>query len=234
MNSSESILISFSGLDGSGKSTQIAALREAIHHLGLNSRLITFWDDVVVATRYREGFVHKVFGSEPGIGAPGHPVERRDKNVRVGYLTLSRHLLYLADAIHLRMVLKRARRESDDIFIVDRYIYDELANLPLENRFSAWYARMLARIAPRPQLALFLDAEPEAARARKPEYSVPFLCQSRRAYYRLSRMLPGIVLIPPLPLEEAQHLILTGFLRTLGRYREDQEEDTASRAAPAA
>src|SRR3569832_2687734 len=62
------ILISFSGLDGAGKTTQITNLRENISRLGLRHELITFWDDVVVGTRYREGFVHKVYGSEQGIG----------------------------------------------------------------------------------------------------------------------------------------------------------------------
>ncbi len=126
-------IVSFSGLDGSGKSTQIANLRQFLHSHGLSTQLLAFWDDVVVLTRYREGFVHKVYGSEKGIGAPGQPVNRRDKNVRKWYLSIVRHGLYLLDAIHLRMVIARARRTNADVIIMDRYIYDELANLPLSN-----------------------------------------------------------------------------------------------------
>ena len=74
-NFAQPVVISFSGLDGSGKTTQITALQEAAAHLGLPTTIITFWDDVVVGTRYREGFVHKVFGSEQGVGEPGKPVE---------------------------------------------------------------------------------------------------------------------------------------------------------------
>jgi thymidylate kinase len=211
----EPILVSFSGLDGSGKTTQIAALRESITHLGLRSDLITFWDDVVVGTRYREGFVHKVYGSEKGVGAPGRPVERRDKNVRAGYLTVMRHLLYFADALHLRIVLRRARRSGAKVILLDRYIYDELSNLPLKNRFSRGCARLLARIAPRPQLALLLDTDPAMARARKPEYSLDFMNQSRRSYFRLAQLLGDITIVPPLALDDAKHSILTSFLRTL-------------------
>ena len=76
------LLISFSGLDGSGKSTQIENLRLALNAAGLNTRLLAFWDNVVVGVKYREGFVHKVYKSERGIGAPGKPVNRRDKNMR--------------------------------------------------------------------------------------------------------------------------------------------------------
>src|SRR5450755_2790493 len=76
------LLISFSGLDGSGKSTQIENLRLALNGAGLNTRLLAFWDNVVVGVKYREGFVHQVYRSERGIGAPGKPVNRRDKNMR--------------------------------------------------------------------------------------------------------------------------------------------------------
>ncbi|PYX77543.1 MAG: hypothetical protein DMG66_07045, partial [Acidobacteria bacterium] len=79
---SRAILVSFSGLDGSGKSTQIENLRAQLEARGLRTRLLAFWDNVVVACGVREGFVHKAYGSQRGVGAPGKPVERRDKNVR--------------------------------------------------------------------------------------------------------------------------------------------------------
>ncbi len=214
-NLKKSLVVSFSGLDGAGKTTQITSLRQAAADLGLDSDLITFWDDVVVGTRYRQSFVHKVFKSEDGVGAPGKPVERRDKNVRVGYLTVMRHILYLLDAIHLRIVLTRAQRGKARVIVMDRYIYDELTNLPLENRFSLAYAVLLAWIAPRPDLAFLLDADPELARARKPEYSVAFMRQSRRSYFRLAQRLGTMAIVPPLGLEEAKQSVLANFLRIL-------------------
>src|SRR5438105_8842395 len=108
-----SILISFSGVDGSGKSTQIENLRSTLASLGYNTRLLAFWDRVVVGTRYREDFVHTMYGSEKGIGAPGKPVARRDKNVRKPYLTLARHALYFADALHLAWVVAGERTRCD-------------------------------------------------------------------------------------------------------------------------
>ncbi len=227
----EPILVSFSGLDGSGKSTQIEALREAISLLGVRSTLLIFWNDVVVARRCRESFVHKILGSEPGVGAPGWPVKRRDKNVRSGYLTLLRHLLYLADAIHLRIVLHRARRGEDGVIVMDRYLYDELANLPLENRFSAAYARLLAWIAPRPELIVLLDSDPEGAHERKPEYPVSFMYQSRRSYFRLARILGPVTIIPPLAREDTTRAVLACFLGVLGRRRRDSDRADSAPAA---
>lgn len=223
------ILISFSGLDGSGKTTQITALREAVSHIGLSSEILIFWDDVAVGCRFREGFAHKVLGSESGVGEPGRPVQRRDKNVRLGYLTLIRHLIYLADALHLRLVLRRARHSGAQVIILDRYLYDELANLPLENRFSAACARLLAWIAPRPELAFLLDTDPVLARARKPEYPLMFMHQSRRSYFRLGQLLGNLTVVPPLDLEDTKCAVLTSFLRLLGR-----RDSHLAGAAPAA
>src|SRR3954469_19693729 len=149
-------LVSFSGLDGSGKTTQIENLRSHLTAAGLKSVLITFWDDVVVATHYREGFVHKVYGSEKGIGAPGKPVERRDKNVRRWYLTIARHFLYFIDAVHLRFVVGSARRSGADVVILDRYIYDELANLPLSSGFTRAFVKFVNWCVPKPDVAYLL------------------------------------------------------------------------------
>ena len=198
------LLVSFSGLDGSGKSTQIANLTAYLQDRGLEVRNLAFWDDVVVGTRYRESFVHKVYGSEKGIGAPERPVNRRDKNVRKWYLSIARHFLYLADAIHLRAVIRKARSSSAQALIMDRYIYDELANLPLGSPLTRWFVNMVAWIVPRPDVAYLLDADPEAARARKPEYPVDFMRQCRAAYFRLAELLGSLTIVPPLPLPEAK------------------------------
>lgn len=204
-------LVSFSGLDGSGKSTQIENLRSTLAANGLNSELLAFWDNVVVGTRYREGFVHKVYKSEKGIGAPEKPVNRQDKNVRRWYLSVARHGLYLLDAIHLRMVVRRARRSTADVVIFDRYIYDELANLPLGNRLTRAFIRFVQWIVPTPDVAYLLDADVEAARARKPEYPVEFMHKCRRWYYQLANLLGTMTIIPPLPLEEAKQAVVQAF-----------------------
>jgi thymidylate kinase len=214
-----SILVSFSGLDGSGKSTQIENLRATLAARGYSSKLLAFWDNVVVFTRYRESFVHAVYKSQQGVGAPGKPVERRDKNVRRWYLSFIRHGLYFADALHLAWVLAsvRARRRSanspgvPDVLIIDRYIYDELANLPLANPLTRIYVRLVAALVPRPDVAFLLDADPEAALARKPEYPVDFMHKCRAAYKELARLLGNITIIPPLDLAEAKQRVVEEF-----------------------
>jgi len=210
-NARKTLLISFSGLDGSGKSTQISNLVRALHDSGYRTKQLAFWDNVVVGTRYREGFVHKAYKSQRGIGAPGRPVERRDKNVRRWYLTLARHLLYFVDAVNLRFVVGSARRSGASVVILDRYIYDELANLPLSSPLTRAYVRFVNWMVPRPDVAYLLDADPEAARARKPEYPVDFMRECRGAYKNLASIVGGITIIPPLELEAAKAAVLLAF-----------------------
>jgi len=209
------IVISFSGMDGAGKSTQIANLQTLAEAHGFKVKILTFWDNVVVLSRYREGFVKKVFRSEAGIGTPEKPVNRRDKNVRGWHVNFLRHGLYGLDALHLPRVIAGARSEAADVIIMDRYIHDELANLPLNNRLTQAYVRAVARLVPQPDIAFALDADPEAARARKPEYPIEFLHQVRASYLQLANLLGTITVVPALSLPEAKRVVEISFRRIL-------------------
>ncbi len=202
------VVISFSGLDGAGKTTQIENLRTALESAGLKTSLLTFWDDVVVGVKYREGFVHKVYKSERGIGAPGKPVARRDKNVRAWYLTLARYMLYLADSLSLRQVLARAKKSGVGVIIVDRYIYDELVNLDLNQAVARNFVRWVRALVPQPDISFLLDADPKAAYARKPEYPVDFMRKCRESYFTLASILGSMTVIPPLELPSAKAAVL--------------------------
>ncbi len=197
-------LISFSGIDGAGKSTQIDNLCRCLEQNGLKSRLLTFWDDAACLKSVREGAGHRIFGGDQGVGSPEKPIERRDKNVRSPLMTLVRLGLYCLDALSLRAAARCALLSGIDVVIFDRYIFDELANLDLRNPAVRLYVRAIARLVPRPQLAIILDVDPAQAHARKPEYPLPFLLENRSAYLRLSKFLGSMTIIPPLPLEQAK------------------------------
>src|ERR1700686_3244244 len=200
--------VSFSGIDGAGKSTQVEMLRERLNQAGFRVSLLAFWDDVAMLTGVREFSGHTLFKGEKGVGSPTKPVNRRDKNVRSWYMTAVRFALYLLDAVSLSVVVAKQRRAGADVIIFDRYLHDELANLNLNRRISRIYARLLLTITPQPDIAYLLDAEPAQARERKPEYPVDFLHQNRVTYLALSKMVGQMTVIPPLPVADAAQRIL--------------------------
>lgn len=200
--------VSFSGIDGAGKSTQIDLLRARLQTMGLEVRLITFWDDVACFKGLRESAGHTLFQGDRGVGTPENPIHRRDKNVRSRLMTAARWFLYFSDAIALRRAIKRVLRSGAEFVLCDRYAWDEFANLTLRNPLTRMYVRCLARIVPRPDISFVLDADPILARARKPEYPLDFLYLARESYLTLSELLGGITVIAPMPVGDVEAGIL--------------------------
>ncbi|MGA9390839.1 MAG: thymidylate kinase [Candidatus Sulfotelmatobacter sp.] len=190
-------ILSFSGIDGAGKSTQISELETSLRNSGLRTRLLTFWDDVVILSRSREFMSYKAFKGDRGIGSPQKPLQRRDKNVTAWPVTLLRYGLYFADALHLCLKVLEARKSDADVVIFDRYIYDELANLPLNRKCTIWFVRLVLQFVPRPDIAYLIDADPVAAQARKPEYPLEFVRRNREAYLALARLSGVITIVGP-------------------------------------
>ena len=209
-------IVSFSGIDGAGKSTQIGALQARLSKLGLRSRVLTFWDDIVVLGGFRELISHKTFGGDEGVGSPDRPINRRDKNVTSAHVIGARLFLYFLDAAYLRLFCLKLRKTEADVVIFDRYIYDELANLPLHRRFARSYVRLILNIVPEPDMAYLVDADPAAARARKPEYPVEFLRQNRERYLALSGLAGNMTVIEPASLEAAEARMMDAWLGVRG------------------
>jgi thymidylate kinase len=201
------IVVSFSGIDGSGKSTQIRELCDCLRKNHQKFKVLTFWDDVASFKNMREVAGRQIFGGDAGVGTPQAPIRRRDKDVQTLFMTFVRIGIYLVDAGNLRRAFKNALQSGADVIIFDRYIYDQIVNLNLQNPLLRWYARQILKLAPAPHVALLLDADPAAARARKPEYPVEFLHANREAYLQLSRLVPGITVIPPLAQEQVRSRI---------------------------
>src|ERR1700759_1526311 len=125
---SSPVFVSFSGIDGSGKSTQIESLSAHMKSAGLVVRVIPFWDEIATFTSMRETTGHALFKGEKGVGSPDKPINRRDKNVQSWPMTVLRYFLYFSDAISLRRTVLKALKGNADFVIFDRYAYDELAN----------------------------------------------------------------------------------------------------------
>ena len=204
------VLITFSGIDGAGKSTQIDKLRDYLTDQGIPVKLLTFWDHVALFPSIRSGFSRRVLQSDGAIGSPQKPADRRDKNSQSLFLLLGRSVLHILDVFSLRRRVREAQAHGSGVIIFDRYIYDQLAALPLRNPVARSYARLLLSIAPKPDVSYLIDAVPEEARARKPEYPLEFMREYRSSYLEL-RKLSNLELIAPADVEEVHAAIVARF-----------------------
>jgi len=204
------LIVSFSGIDGAGKSTQIQKLREYLAAHGVAVKELTFWDNVVMFPRMRAGFSRRVLQSDGSIGSPEKPADRRDKNTQNAPLLLGRSVLHFFDVANLRRIVRKAKAENSGVVIFDRYIYDQLAALPMQTWWARAFARVLLRVAPKPDLSYVLDADPEVARARKPEYPLEFMRKYRSSYLELRKM-ANLQLIQPGEVDEVHQAIVDRF-----------------------
>lgn len=204
------MLISFSGIDGAGKSTQIQKFREYLSASGTAVTELTFWDNVAVIPQVRAGFSRRVLQSDGNIGTPEHPANRHDKNTQNVLLLVGRSILHLFDVINLRRIVRKVMSEKAGVVIFDRYIYDQLAALPMQSMWARTLARILLRVAPKPDLSYVLDADPEVARARKPEYPLEFMRKYRSSYLEL-RQLANLKLISPGSVDDVHQAVVDAF-----------------------
>ena len=199
-------LVTFSGIDGAGKTTQIDYISAHLVHLGYRVARVSFWDDVAFMSKVRAGVSLAVLRKQPT--PPKHAGLRNDKNVRTWYLTLVRAVFYLLDTFRLRTVVSQVRSGGHDFVVFDRYIYDQLVQIHSRSWLARAYIRLLVSLAPKPEFAFVLDAFPDEAFTRKTEYPLDFMYGYRRAFLGLSTFVPQLIVIGPSTADHVGQLIL--------------------------
>lgn len=199
------MLITFSGLDGAGKSTLIERLKRACEQR--DRRVAVFhMNDHVGVYAYLRAVRDRLVG-------PPHP--NGQKTARSGVVRASlkrirnaflwnrplRRIIYPIDLIAFLVYRLYVERIRNQILIMDRYFYDTLVDVA-DGRHWAWL-RLLKRITPTPDLTVFLEISPEESFARKGEYSIPYLARRAHAYREVFSWVPSAVALRNADLEEA-------------------------------
>ena len=219
-------IVTFSGIDGAGKTTQIEFASSLLQKKGYRIARAAFWDDVAVFPQLRTDVSARVISAAPDSSQPVSL--RNDKNVRAWYLTLIRAMFYLLDTLRLRLVVKKLRATSVDFIIFDRYVYDLLVQIRPRHWFARLYNRTLVALAPAPQLALILDTPPDEAFRRKPEYPLEFMHEYRSAFLGLREFVPQLTVIPGGTVEDVQRRILESLSGSLARSKNPNAVDRDS------
>lgn len=205
--------MTFSGLDGSGKSTLMAGLAQDLDARGCRTAKVRMQD--ISLYSYLRG------ARDAGRGAARTILRRKATPPRLGsgpLYTFARHrmtrrLAYLGDIVSL--LARRIYHEGvrGEVLLLDRYLYDLLADVSGEG----WPdLSTLLVLTPRPDVPIFVDVPPERAFARKGEYDLASLTRRRESYREIFARVRDPLVVENEDLEDAQTSVRNVVLARLG------------------
>ena len=222
------MLITFSGLDGAGKSTLIDFLQGALERQRRQVVVLHLNDQVGVYAALR-WLRDRARGRRVDELAPGAPDPRSQKlqrapargwrgrlgRLRTGLLWNKplRRVLYPIDLLVFFCYRAYLEKVRGRVLIMDRYFYDTLVDVA-NGRDHLW-SRLLERLTPRPTVPVFLDITPEESFRRKREFSIEYLRARSEAYHHMFARVPGAVRIVNDDLAQTQAALL-GAVRDRG------------------
>ena len=187
------LTVSFSGIDSSGKTTQIELLRQHVRSRG--RREVYLWGRVGYTGVFSAAkwVGRRLLGSR--MPAQGD-VKRRERALRSGWLRRLWLTLALLDLLRFYALRVRLERLRGRVVVCDRYVWDSLVDLRLgfvEDRAERWWLwRLVERCAPKPDLALLFTVSVEESVRRSDLKREPFretpqrLAERAEEYAKLS------------------------------------------------
>lgn len=162
-------IITLSGVDGSGKSTQLALLRKQLEAQG---NKVAYFHAIEFSSANR---IARLFKKDSRF-APGKEAAITKAS---WYSVVLREKFLFLDFLRFHFFLRKLRKEDCDYLLSDRSFYDSLVNLSYLS--SVWIVRIgiyfLEALLPKADLAFYLDIDPEGImrRDRAPEQGADYL-----------------------------------------------------------
>jgi dTMP kinase len=178
-------LVSFSGLDGSGKSSQAGYLRDILEQLGFDAFVV--WTPAqAISLRRLVLPIRRLLRLGTRSGLP----QRESPDYRpTTYPAVVAHVWTFVWVVLTALSLRRALRPHfarGRIIVCDRYALDYAVFLEYRHgeqrsfRVQRW---LLRRLSPKPYAAYFLDVAPAVALGRKEDlYALPELTRQAEVY----------------------------------------------------
>lgn len=174
--------ISFSGVDGSGKSTQLTLLKNTLEQRG---KKVYYFHAVEFSLANR---INRLLKGEKNF-VPG-----KEKAVtRATFLSLCLRLKFLfIDMVRYWFLHKKLQKERYDYVISDRFFFDSLINVEFLSQQTAfrslilWGVNILARWMPKTDFRFYfsLTAEDILSRERVPEQGREYLEQKNALFQK--------------------------------------------------
>lgn len=159
-------LITISGVDGSGKSTQLSMLKDKLEAEG---QKVFYFHAVEFSLANR--LARKLKGKKEF--TPGS----EKATTKASWLSLQLRKVFLViDILRFAPLKKKLAKQGFDVILSDRYFYDSIVNilyLSQKTSHNLWFERCI----PHPDRAFYLDmsAEEILKRERVPEQGIEYL-----------------------------------------------------------
>jgi thymidylate kinase len=215
------VLITFSGLDGAGKSTLIEFVSATFEHERRAVCVLHLNDEVGIYALIRS-LRDRISGGKEVALAPGAPDPRSQKLQRpapMGWRGVvsrwrtaivwnkpTRRLLYLVDLAIFQCYRFWLEAIRGRVLIMDRYFYDTLVDVT-NGRRRLW-TRVLEHLTPEPTVPVFLDISPEESFRRKREFSIDYLRHRAAVYHSVFARVPGAVRLVNTDLDRTKAALL--------------------------
>ncbi len=169
------LLVTFSGLDGAGKTTQIELLRSRLEREGRPTRYLWSRGGYTPGFEALKAFARRLLKRK--LPPPGDNPDRT-RALESGGVRRVWLLIALLDLILLYGVAVRWWRWRGEVVVCDRYLWDTLVdfrqNFPGDAVERSFLWRTLTRVAPRPDLAVLLVVPTDVSVRRAEEKDDPF------------------------------------------------------------
>jgi len=177
------MIITFSGLDGSGKTTLIKILEGYFLVNNIKFKSYTIYDDLSIYAFVRK--IRRVINSSRNIEL-NEDLNSKKKSYKLFRSKYVKRFFLLFDIV-LVVFVKIYFSFGNKKLILDRYFYDFLMEVTDNINF---FQRFICFFFPEPDISFFIETEPEVAFARKGEYDVKTLTYRREIYRNIFRIRP--------------------------------------------
>jgi thymidylate kinase len=175
-------IISLSGLDGSGKSTQVKMLQDYLESRGM--RVFYFHAIQFGIANQINIFLKRVLFRRPSEDG-AKPFHKKGVTQASGFQIWLRKIFLEIDIFRFKNLIMKLEKEGFDFIISDRYFYDNAVNIEYlsEKSFPNFKVR-------KPDAAFYLQTDPETIMQREkiPDQGIEYLKKKKEIFDKYARV----------------------------------------------
>ena len=179
------MIISFSGLDGSGKTTQIHLLANFLKKKGIPfsivevGRISIFMYIKSILQIFSHRTVTHIEGVQFNLS--------EDPSLFKNFLSIIRQISTVFDILIFILVFRIPLLFRKKIVLCDRYFFDSISQLYYLKMCSRQVFLFLLMLVPIPKVSFLLNTSGETAYKRKPEYVKSYFIKKSRLYLFIAK-----------------------------------------------